>query len=54
MNVTDRKIIAEFWKGKTLLRISAMIGRKGDIERVKDGLKRGEIPEEKWSKNELS
>jgi len=52
MNGTDKKIVAEFWKGKTLERISRMIGRPNDIQRVIEGLKRGEIPEERWYDNE--
>lgn len=54
LNGTDKKIIAEFRKGKTLARISRMIGRPDDIERVKEGLKRGEMPEENWNENEKS
>lgn len=49
---TDKKIIAEFNKGKTLERIAKLIGRPGNIERVKEGLKRGEITEKRWNKNE--
>lgn len=49
LNGIDKKIIAEFRKGKSLKRIARMIGRPGNIERVKEGLKRGEIPEESWN-----
>ena len=49
---TDKKIIAEFNKGKTLERIAKLIGRPRDIERVKDGLRRGEISEKRWNDNE--
>ena len=52
LNGTDKKIIAEFCKGKTLERIARLIGRPGNIERVKEGLKRAEIQEERWYKNE--
>jgi len=52
LNGTDKKIIAEFTKGKTLKRIAKLIGRPGDIERIKEGLKRGEIPETRWYENE--
>ena len=52
MNGTDKKIIAEFYKGKSLERIARMIGRPNDIPRVKDGLRRGEIPENRWYENE--
>jgi len=47
LSKTDKKIIAEFNKGKTLERIARMIGRPGNIERVIEGLKRGEISEER-------
>ena len=49
---TDKKIIAEFRKGKTLSRISRRIGRPDDIERVKEGLERRGIYEERWLDNE--
>jgi len=52
LNGTDKKIIAEFQKGKTLERIAKLMGRPGNIERVKEGLKRGDIPEERWEENE--
>jgi len=52
MNGTDKKIIAEFYKGKTLERIARMIGRPHDIQRVIEGLKRGEISEKRWYENE--
>ena len=52
LNGTDKKIIAEFNKGKTLDRIAKLIGRPGNIERVKEGLKRGEILEKRWYENE--
>jgi len=52
MNHTDKKIIAEFKKGKTLERITRLIGRPGDIERVKEGLKRAGVLESIWLKNE--
>jgi len=52
LNGTDKRIIAEFYKGKTLKRIARLIGRPGDIERVKEGLKRGEIPKERWNENQ--
>jgi len=46
MNKTDQRILAEYNKGKTLERIAKIIGRPGDIQRVKEGLRRmGKVKE---------
>jgi len=52
MNKTDKRILKQFYLGKTLDRIARLIGRPGDIERVLDALRRAEISEKEWYKNE--
>ena len=53
MNKTDQRILKQFHQGKTLKRIAYLIGRPKDVDRVKETLKRAEIPEEQWYKNEM-
>ena len=52
LNITDKRILKQWHKGKTLARIAKLIGRPDDIERIKEGLKRAEIPEKRWYENE--
>ena len=52
LNKTDKRILAQFYKGKTLARFAKLIGRPGDIERVLEALKRAEIPEKRRYENE--